>query len=271
MRKIQIEEVQPLLLSMFKAFDAFALDNGLSYYAAGGSLLGAIRHHGFIPWDDDIDLFIKRKTAEELISIIKQNPYLDSAKRYKILLPATYPNVYPIFKLIDTKTVVYEKNISKKYACGLWIDIFIMNNWPDDYKQSERLFAKQKRIKKWLQLSIFGNLKAPKYKVIAPLAMIVKSILLLFGKNFEYWSKKLYHLGLDYETNHIGNLAWASTIKDRYSSKLYITSKRVSFEDTTISIPLEYDKILSQFYGDYMQLPPENKRIRHNFEAYYLD
>ena len=271
MKAIQREEIQPLLLSMLKAFDSFSKKNNIEYYVAGGTLLGTIRHHGFIPWDDDIDLFIREDMADKICSIARENPFIDDDRRYKILLPATIPNVYPIFKLVDTHTVVYERNISKKYACGLWIDIFKMSYWPDDLEQSKKLFAKQQRIKKWLQLSIFGNLKDVKYKLVFPVAVIAKGILFIFGKNCEYWSSKLYRLGSRKKTGFIGNLSWAAAHKDRYPIDWYNSSIEMIFEDVTVPVPAAYDKILTQFYGNYMQLPPENQRIRHDFDAYYID
>ena len=271
MTPIHAEEIQPLLLSMLKAFDAFAKKNGIEYFAAGGTLLGAIRHQGFIPWDDDIDLFVKEEGADRILEIGRQSPFIDDERRYRLLLPASIPNVYPTIKLVDTKTVVYERNISRKYAGGLWIDIFKMTYWPDSLEDSEKLFREQNRIKKWLQLSIFGNLKDAKYKAIAPIALMAQGILLLTGKNCEYWSRKLYRLGSREKTGHIGNLSWSSSMKDRYPADWYDAVIPRPFEDTTIPVPAAYDSILTQFYGDYMQLPPENKRVRHDFEAYHID
>ncbi|MBQ6402962.1 MAG: LicD family protein [Oscillospiraceae bacterium] len=269
MRRIKPEEIQPLLLSMLKAFDAFAKRNNIQYYAAGGTLLGAIRHHGFIPWDDDIDLFVKEDMADRILEIIKQDPFIDAAKRYKMLFPAHTPNVYPIIKLVDTNTILYDHNVSKKFACGLWVDIFKMTYWPDDEKQAKMLFAEQNRLKKMLQLTVFGNLKDTKYKVISPLAEIAKGVLLACGRNCEYWGKKLYQLGSREKTNFIGNLSWSSSMKDRYCAEWYDSFIEMPFEDMTIPVPTTYDKILKQFYNDYMQLPPENKRVRHKCDAYY--
>lgn len=270
MKPIQTEDVQPLLLAMLKAFNLFATRNNIEYFVAGGTLLGTIRHKGFIPWDDDIDLFVKEDMATKILKLTKNNPYIDDEGRYKILAPAVKPNVYPTIKLVDTKTVVYEQNISKKYACGIWIDIFKMAYWPNDYNESLKLFDEQKKIKKWLQLSIFGNLQDFKYKVAAPFATIGKGILLLSGKNCEYWSKRLYQLGENEKTKYIGNLSWSSTIKDRYPSEWYDSVVEMPFEDIMVPVPSEYDKILTQFYNDYMKLPPVDKRIRHDFEAYYV-
>ncbi len=271
MKPIKSEEILPLLLEMLREFDSFCRRNQIQYYAAGGTLLGAIRHHGFIPWDDDIDVFVKESEAEKLLSICGQNPYIDKEKRYKILLPAVAPNVYPTIRLVDTKTVAFEQNVSRKFASGLWIDIFKMAYWPDSIEESKQLFDLQNKLKRWLQISIFGNLKDTKYKLIAPFALPVKALLYLTGRGSNYWSGKLYQLGCKKETGFIGNLGWSSTIKDRYPAEWYDEAIEMPFEDMTIYVPAAYDKILTQFYNDYMQIPPEDKRVRHDFEAYYVD
>lgn len=270
MKPIEAKDIKMLLLDMFKAFNRFAKNNGIPYFAAGGTLLGAVRHHGFIPWDDDIDLFIKESDAAKLIKIAKKNPYIDEEKKYKILIPAVFPNVYPTIKLIDTKTVLYEQNISKKYASGLWIDIFKMAYWPDSLEESTKLFDEQKHLKKMLQITIFGNLKKTKYKILSPFTLPIKGMFCLSGKNFEYWSTRLYKLGSSKPTSYIGNLSWSSSLKDRYPKQWFDKTIELPFEDIVIPVPAEYDRILTQFYGDYMQIPPKEKRIRHNFEAYYL-
>lgn len=271
MRPIRTEEVQPLLLAMLKAFQQFAKAHAIPYYAAGGTLLGTVRHHGFIPWDDDIDLFVTPETAKRLLEATKDDPLIDAEKRYRILQPGCKPNAYPTIKLVDTKTVVYERNVSGKYACGLWVDIFKMTYWADDREQAEAQFAEQNRLKRWLQLSIFGNLKDTKYKRIAPIAYLAKGALAAVGRDSEYWGKQMYALGSDQKTGFIGNLAWAASMKDRYPVEWYRETEEMPFEDTTIPVPKAYDRILTQFYGDYMQLPPEDQRIRHEFEGYYLD
>lgn len=271
MHPIKIDEIQPLLLNILRQFDKYCRKNGIQYYAAGGTLLGAIRHKGFIPWDDDIDLFVTDDAAEKLCRLAQTDPYIDDEKRYKILLPAKAPNVYPIIKLVDTKTITYERNIDKKYATGIWIDIFKMVYWPQKLEESEKLFKKQNSIKRRLQIVICGNLKKRKYKIIYPFIAPIKFALLAMGKDCDYWSQKLYDLGSKNDSGFWGNLAWASSMKDRYPVEWYAESEEKPFEDMLIPVPKEYDKILTQFYKDYMQLPPEEKRVRHNYEAYYVE
>ena len=146
-----------------------------------------------------------------------------------------------------------------------------MTYWPNSIEQSERLFSEQNKIKKWLQISIFGNLKDKKYKIAAPFALVAKGMLFLSGRNCEYWSRKLYQLGSKEKTDYIGNLSWSSTMKDRYPAAWYDSAVEKPFEDIMIPVPAAFDSILTQFYRDYMQLPPVEKRIRHDFEAFYVD
>ena len=271
MKKIDNSEIQPLLLKMLHAFHDFCVRHEIQYYAAGGTLLGAVRHKGFIPWDDDIDLYVKEADANKIFSVIARNPFIDEEKRYQILAPAKAPNVYPTIKVIDTHTVLYERNIAAKYACGLWIDVFKITYWPNDENEAKAIYAEQTRLKKWLQMSIFGNLKDRKYKLIYPIALPVKAIMLACGKNSDYWSRRLYNLGSKERTDYIGNLSWSSSVKDRNRTEWYEDSVLLPFEDMMIPAPIGYEKVLKQFYNDYMQLPPPEKRVRHDFDAYYIN
>lgn len=271
MRKVKKEEIQPLLLNMLKTLKDFFDRNNLTFYLAGGTLLGAIRHQGFIPWDDDIDVVIKKDVYKKLTELAKENPFIDESKRYCFLLPATGTNIQPIFQLIDTKTIVYEKNVDKQYAKGLCIDIFCLSYWPDNQKQAERIMKQQKRLLKMLQLSICGNLQDRMYKFIYPFALPVKKMMLAAGMNSIYWSKKLLQLGNYPPSHYIGNLCWASSIKDRYPKEYYDKTAKVLFEGMEFDAPGEFASVLTQFYGNYMQLPPEEKRVGHTFSAYFID
>ncbi len=271
MKKIKKEEIQPLLLNILKVLKGYFDKNNLQFYLIGGTLLGAIRHQGFIPWDDDIDVIITKDVYKMLLELVKKDPFIDENKRYRFLLPSTGTNIQPIFQLVDTKTIVYEKNVEKQYANGLWVDIFCLSYWPDDHRKAEKIMRRQKRLLKMLQLSICGNLQDKRYKFIYPFVLPIKKVMLAFGMNSNYWSMKLLRLGDYPPSQYIGNLCWASNIKDRYPKEYFRTTAKVWFEGEEFDAPGEYVKILTQFYGNYMQLPPEKERVGHTFIAYFID
>ena len=270
MQSIQTEVIQPLLLSMLKAFQSFAKNNGIRFLLCGGTTLGAVRHKGFIPWDDDIDLYIFQDGFDKLTEIANENPYLDEEKRYRILPPAKYPNVYPFFKIIDTKTIVYEKNLSRKYATGLWLDVFHLSYWADDIKLAKKQFRKQQFYKSMNKLMIGGNYRSTKYKLMEILAAPARLVLNMFGIDSEYCCKKILALDRYTSGEYMGNICWPESFeKEHYRSEWFSETVEVPFEDILCPVPKDYDDILKNFYGDYMTPPPENKRVRHNPEAYY--
>lgn len=270
MKQIDHETLQKNLSHMLSLFDDYCSIYDIKVILAWGTLLGSIRHKGFIPWDDDIDAVMKDE-FQKLIEIAKENPYIDEEKRYKILAPGEFPNVYPYIKVIDTKSIVYEKNIAKKYLAGLWLDVFMLSYWPDSVEESEKLFKKQQVLKNMNKIYIVGNVKTKEYKLLALLSLSVKGILKIFGLNSVYWNKKRREMCCKEKTNYIGNVVTNIGLKDRYPLEYYRTLVKAKFDGKEYYIPEQYDKILTHFYGDYMTLPKEEDRVIHDFEAYYLE
>ena len=272
MKPIPFNEYQEILLDILKAFQVYCENNEITFWLGGGSLLGAIRHKGFIPWDDDVDTFVFHDDYEKLYTLVEKDPFIDENRRFKILLPGKYPNVYPFFKVIDTTTAVYEKNISKMYAIGAWIDVFCISHWAEDKNKAKHQFRKQQFYKRMNQLIIGGNYRNRKYKLMEIGAAPIRKILLLIGKDSEYWCKKMISVDRYKKGSYVGNICWPNSFnQEYYKEEWFFDFKKAQFEDATFYIPKMYDSILTNFYGDYMTPPPEDKRIRHDPEAFYID
>lgn len=271
MKSIERNEIQPLLLNLLKQFKIYSKKHDFTFMLCGGTLLGAVRHQGFIPWDDDIDLFVTKETFEKLTQIADENPYLDDEKRYKILVPGSKDYIYPYFKVIDTKTIAYEKNINKKYAIGIWIDIFCLSYIPENEAEYMKMFKKQRFYKNMNKLQIAGSFSNPLLILGTPFLKIVQIIMSIFGLSSHCCIQKILKLDKVESGNIVGNVHWPLSPKDRYKNEWFEKTVKLKFEDDEYDVPIGYKDVLKSLYGDYMQLPPVEERVQHSIEAYYLN
>lgn len=270
MRKITSKEIQKLELDILKEFKQFALKNDIQYFLCGGTLLGAIRHKGFIPWDDDIDIFVPRQSYDKIMTILQNNRFLDDEKTYKVYFPLDENYIYPYIKVVNEKTIVYEKDIKRKYCLGVWVDVFPLDEWPDSIEEQQKLLKNHSKYKFFNKIYVAGHLSTLSKKIIAAIGKIGYAIL-CFGKDNKYWVEKMLSQIQPYHSHLVGNLSWPNRDKDIFSKEIFKNSIECQFEDDTFPIPVGYKEYLTNMYGDYMQLPKEKDRVFHDFEGYYLD
>ena len=259
MRKINIEECHKLLLGIAKEFDAICTKHNIPYYMLGGTMLGAIRHKGFIPWDDDMDFGVPRENYEELMHFLEN----ELPERYKCF---TYKNnkavKSPFAKITDTATRINDPRIDLpiEEQIGVNIDIF-----PLDYcEPNDRRIKKIHRIEKIRQI-IFIN--PPE-----------KNNLKLFVKRILRMLSPVSNIYLTNKSNRIASKlkkgCCLANVFGRWKEKeiipidWYGVGTRYAFENVTLCGIKEYDKYLTQLYKDYMQLPPEEKRSVHTNDIY---
>ena len=233
-KKIEFKEIQSLEYNLLKRFDEFAKENNIMYFLSGGSCLGAVRHQDFIPWDDDIDVCMLRN--DKLIALVKDNRYLDTERKYKFLLPLDDNYIYPYMKLVDDSTIVFEKDIKRQYATGVWMDIFPMDIWPDEKETLRKIMKKHRFYKMMNKIYVAGNLTTMRKSILNIIGKGAYKILFR-NKDYKYWNKKVIDMVTPCEGTYVGDRIW----------------------------PVEY---LSKMYGDYMKLPKEEDRVFHDFEGY---
>ncbi len=256
LRKLQLTQLE-ILLEVVRICDK----NNLTYFLVGGTLLGAIRHNGFIPWDDDLDIGMPRSDYEKLIDICKTQ--LD--EKY-VLHHLSTDNEYwlPFAKIRKNNTLFNEKNI-QHLDChkGIFIDIFPLDN---GNKQSSKLQSIQAKISKYLsdiiiikkvgtqdtRLSIKLKLGKIIFKVI-PIKFINKINNKIMSVNKNDDSKFFINLGSNY-----------NYIKQTIPKEKYFPPTKVEFEGVYLNVPRDYDYVLKRIYKNYMELPPEDKRYTHN-------
>lgn len=269
MKKIEIEEVKKLLLEVLIEFHEFCEDHGLRYVLAAGTLLGAIRHNGFIPWDDDIDLYMPRPDYERLLEIYPKEGKNDL---YEHKLNAKY--MYPFAKLGKPGTLCVEKGGYSGIEIGVYVDIFPIDGLGNEIDVAKRQVKKVTRLVN-MELSLLveqwrRNVSFTKNFMIWTLHVFSK----IYGghkKILKKMKKALLAFGYD-DSDYVGQIVEMPGNKKITRRELFENRTLHVFEGKMFYVPKEYDKILTGLYGDYMQLPPEEKRVyAHGYEAYYIE
>ena len=263
-KKLSSEEIKQIELNLLLKLDEICKKYKLRYYLCGGTLLGAVRHKGFIPWDDDIDVLMPREDFEKLLRLEKKQKQ-DAVE--KIVSWKSGNSIYPFIKLINTNTVLKEKYLSEEFTTGLWIDIFPLDGMPDDEKIIAKKFKKIKFYKTIL-LTAYSEMG----KGATWYAALAKRVLIPICKhlNTEKLCNKLNAISKEYpidKSPYVGGFLWGYGPQEKMP-KEFLEPVEVEFEGHMFPAPKCWDFYLTQLYGDYMQLPPENKRISHDFNVY---
>lgn len=256
MLRLTTDECKKISLDILIDVANFCEKNKITYFLACGTLLGAIRHKGYIPWDDDIDIMMPRPDYNRFI-----NEYNG---KYRISKPNEGRFYYT--KVYDNNTVKYEEDVDKKKykPIGVDIDIFPLDGIVNDKKIIEKLYRKACFLEMILRLSnqpIFYR-KNPLKAIPRIVARMIGSrkIIKLIEKNAQTY---------DYDTSSYVIRMRRSTNGFTGAHKKEIYDKTYAeFENHTFAIPKGYDEWLKTFYGDYMKLPQENDRKVHEMECF---
>lgn len=266
MRRISdIAELRQIQMGILSFVDKVCRENKIKYSICYGTLIGAIRHGGYIPWDDDIDIILLRKDYDRFIELLSKlkNPV------YELFSINKTPKYYhPYAKVSDSRTLLIEPDIEANI--GVNIDIFPVDDAPDEELEQKKILA---RVKNYINLFVITGLKwRSKRPLIKNMFMMVIQFLLLPIPRLFFSRKidKLARLAVKGESNTRGCLVWGYGKKELMPSNIFDSYTDVKFENITVMALAEYDKYLSHIYGDYMQLPPEEKRVtHHSFKAYW--
>ena len=262
-KELSREEFKSEVVRLYLDFANICKDLNLTHWLAFGTLLGAVRHNGFIPWDDDFDVFIPRKDYEKLLNYFEKNNNLIG--NYSLLDPhlsRNYPYCFPRFN--DNRFIQYEPGRKHNYGLGLNFDIYPLDGaHENDTKQIKRLLF-CKRL-----LDLRTNFKKP--RSINPIKNFFKSIARFVIKIVppKCIILKMHKIAKKYDfdtAEQCGDIVWDPHLKlmeKRWFDKTII----LKFENVECPAPVGYDDFLKSTYGDYMKLPPIEKRVGYHISS----
>ncbi|MCD8290577.1 MAG: LicD family protein [Prevotella sp.] len=272
MRQMTIKEVQQVSLDILKDVHEFCVENNIHYSLSGGTLLGAIRHNGFIPWDDDVDIQLPRPDYDRLV-----NTY-QSKQGYKLFSHERADSKairFPYARICEMKKTYVDPGVvpwcSEK--TGIWIDILPCDGIPGEKREASKHIRKIKRLER---LSRWVSIKECPISVILKgkgLTQKVKFIVqraietFVFTDKFEELIKERRRY--DYTTHDYFFTTAHYGIKEWQPKKNMVGFVLHKFEDKEFYIMKGFEANLFSLYGRYMQLPPENQRVSHNFNTFF--
>ena len=255
-----LQHIKDVELMILKDFARICDENNIEYYLIYGTQIGAIRHQGFIPWDDDVDVILFRDDYEKFLKVMEENP----SEKYTIF-DSRYNDEYFFqfgrMSLNGTYWAEYwDKQVS--FKLGIHIDLFILDNLPDN-KFKRKLFIQ--RCYYVARLYSISVLKFDNYsKVVNLILNGVHGIFGLLNLTPSYFHKKLFKLFRKYEDSS-GKYVTDLTLMQRvtFLRDDFKPPKKAEFEDMNSYIPNDDFNTLTPIYGEYMELPPEEDRVAH--------
>lgn len=267
-KKLVLDDIHRETLKVLRKIIEISDEIGIDYSIAYGTLIGAVRHKGFIPWDDDLDVIMLRDDYEKFCDYCIKNE--DKIKPFRLASRKTdkdYP--YTLCRLVDTTYKAVFDN-TKDYICGTFIDLY-----PFDYiKSNDSAYLENIRKKKKRNMK-FGSMASQRHPDLNQ--GIVKNITTLIqycfakviGKN--YFLNKLEKIRIDNcdgQGDYVGCLVWDMDMTI-YPKEDFEKYEYLDFEDLKVKVPCGYKDILTKVYGDYMKLPPEDERVQtHGYSIY---
>jgi len=267
-KALDLDQIKALEVGILDAFDAFCSKHQLTYWLGYGTLLGAIRHKGFIPWDDDIDLLIPEEDYHRLIELINAGETISDHHR------ASDPGIagdtchMPFCKIYDTRTTLTQNELISGLNVdeGVWIDIFPLYGLPEDPEQAKRLLHRFYWLYLKNRLACFR--RNPGGSLAGSLARtLLKVPTKIMG--YRYYLKVMGRLARSLPAFADSKRVFTPVEpSDIFNRQDFDQTVQVEFEGKMYPAPAGFDAHLTDAYGDYMQLPPEDQRVSmHDFNV----
>ena len=270
MKAIDANELKSIELELLTDFHNLCTERGFRYALAGGTLLGAIRHGGFIPWDDDIDLVMPRPDYDAFIAYCQQNK-----TPFKLLSHETEEKYGYLFaKICNPNTVLIEENTNSSQSdMGVYVDIFPVDGFGNTMEEARKSV---RSVKFLLYVLVAANWK--RFFFSKTRKRYLEPVRFVFFLISRFCSRKQIIAALEKKTQKYSleecQIAgcYSSTYLDReiLDKNIYLEYIDIGFEGRQFKGLKNYDTYLSTLYGDYMKLPPVEKQVSHHmFTAYW--
>ena len=264
-KKVDTDEMKQIELEILNEIDSICKEYKINYFLFGGTLLGAVRHKGFIPWDDDIDICMLRKDYTKFEKVMT-NICNDKIRFLSVKTQLNYLHCFG--KVIYKNSVIKEPGIKETDGLGIFVDVFPIDNAPvNKFKQ---LFLKTRLyiLYKFRWLSSLEKYVPAKNKFLNCINYGGYLYANIHGPF--YYAEKINRVAQNqpFEGAYINSTGW----REIFSSEVFRKSANCEFEGKEFPIPIGYDELLRTLYGDYMILPPEDQRHPgHDIEAYLVE
>lgn len=247
-------ELKAIELGIMKKVHEFCVKNDILYFLSHGTLIGAVRHKGFIPWDDDIDIFMPRPDYERFCDLF---PKVQDSLTLELVNHKTQRYFgRPMSKVIDSRTILTEPEYNGDDPIGVFVDIWPLDGTPTDQGGALSYIKKCKDLQRDLYINISKKVSGTKNKIRA-----------LWVKRFN--SKDLVEkLDEQIKAYSYDKSDYVTCYMDPYHALMkkewFKSSTLLEFEDAKFCVPIGYKEVLTQLYGNYMELPPVEKRVPHH-------
>lgn len=244
--KLNRQDIRKVQLGILKKIKEISNEENLQYYLSSGTVLGAVRHKGYIPWDDDVDVFLPIDDYLKLIKILEKDD------QYKIVsqFNTDYYFGWGFGYMVDTNTICDINKFPIQITTGQSIDLFPLYGIPSEEKEKQFYINRAKELENKCLVAIEDNERINAIKELNEFLLCYK-----------------YD-----DCNLVGNVLMPFFVKDIFDKDIFGDGIEMPFENLSLKVPTNYDAYLKQLYGDYMKLPPEDKRVgEHFYNTYYRE
>ncbi len=259
-RITDIKELRSVQLGILDDIHDFCTERGIRYFLSCGTLIGAVRHKGYIPWDDDLDLYMPREDYERFLSEFESR-----SGHCRVLDPDKEERYFYTFaKVVDTRTLLVETE-TEGYRIGVYVDVFPVDYVTDDMRVRRRVFRRKRLLYKIRRCKI-----SQKNYLKSALAYWCYRLLPVSVGALDRLISRM--VVLREPTFTVANMTEAGPGIDAcLPAKDIEDSVDILFEGKLYKTMIGYRDYLARTYGDYMTLPPVEKRVTHSFEAYWVN